>query len=140
MVTFRDMEDRTWSDVDGVLTPTDARYRRHLLDGYRLDVQTWLAAGAGHVLWVVPPVPDLPAIGDLAPMLDRRASRPTTGCCGPCRSAFPDGVGVVDMAAWMLGQDDAPDRPDGLHFSLDGAVDVADRLLMPAAEAAASGT
>ena len=39
MVTFRDMEDRTWSDLDGTLTPTDPRYHQHLLDGYRLDVQ-----------------------------------------------------------------------------------------------------
>ena len=139
MVTFRDMEDRTWSDVDGVLTPTDPRYRRHLLDGYRFDVQTWLSAGAGHVLWVVPPVPDLPAIGDLAPMLDPARIEAYDRVVRTLPLSFPGRVGIVDMAAWMLAQHDAPDRPDGLHFSLDGAVAVADRLLMPAAVAAASG-
>ena len=34
MVTFRDMEDRQWSDAEGLLTPSDRRYRRHLLAGY----------------------------------------------------------------------------------------------------------
>ena len=122
-----------------MLTPTDPRYRQHLLDGYRLDVQTWLAAGVGHVLWVIPPVPDLPAIGDLAPMLDPARIEAYDRVVRALPLSFPGRVGVVDMAAWMLGQHDAPDRPDGLHFSLDGAVDVADRLLMPAAVAAASG-
>ena len=124
MVTFRDMEDRTWSDLDGVLTPTDPRYRQHLLDGYRFDVQTWLVRRRRSRA-VGDPAGARPA-GHRRPRPDARpgaASRPTTGWCGRCRLSFPGRVGVVDMAAWMLGQHDAPDRPDGLHFSLDGAVD-----------------
>ena len=70
MVTFRDMEDRQWSAAEGLLTPTDERFRRHLLEGYEWFVATMHAAGAGTVLFVIPPTPALPAIGDIAPMLD----------------------------------------------------------------------
>ena len=89
--------------------------------------------------WLGDAVMALPAIGDLAPMLDPARIAAYDRVVRTLPVSFPGRVGVVDMAAWMLGQHDAPDRPDGLHFSLDGAVDVADRLLMPAAVAAAAG-
>ena len=137
MVTFRDMEDREWTPAEGVLTPTDPRFRAHLLDGYRVTTEQLLDAGAGHVLWVVPPVPHLPAVGDVAPMLDPARIDAYARVVRALPLSFPGRVSVVDMAAWMDGQHDPPDRPDGLHFSLDGAVEVADRLLMPALAASA---
>ena len=137
MVTFRDMEDRQWSAAEGLLTPTDERFRRHLLEGYEWFVATMHAAGAATVLFVIPPTPALPAIGDIAPMLDRRRIAAYRNVLRELPRRFPDGVAIADMASWYDAQGDPPSRADGLHWTLDAAVEVAEEFLVPAISRAA---
>jgi hypothetical protein len=40
-------------------------------------------------------------------------------------------VEVADLAAWMEATPDPPDRADGLHLTLDGAVEVTTDFLLP---------
>ena len=131
MVTFRDMEDRQWSDAEGLLTPSDRRFRRHLLDGYEWFVTTMHAAGAGTVLFVIPPTPDLPAVGNIAPMLDPDRIEAYRQVLRALPLSFTDGIAVADLAAWYAAHPRPPERADGLHWTLDGAVEVADDYLVP---------
>jgi peptidoglycan/LPS O-acetylase OafA/YrhL len=131
MVTFRDMEDRQWSEVEGLLSPSDRRFRQHLLDGYEWFVTMMQAAGAGTVLFVVPPTPDVPAIGRIAPMLDGERIEAYRRVVRALPLSFTDGIAVADMASWYAAQHDPPARTDGVHFSLDGAVEVAEAFLVP---------
>ncbi len=100
MVTFRDMEDRQWSAAEGVLTPSDQRFRQHLLDGYEWFATTMHAAGAGTVLFVVPPTPDVPAVGKIAPMLDPARIEAYRQVLRALPLSFTDGIAVADMAGW----------------------------------------
>ena len=131
MVTFRDMEDRMWDPAEGVLTPTDERFRRHLLDGYEVITQHMLDAGAGVVIWVIPPTSALPAVGDLAPMLESDRIDAYRRVIRALPLSFPGYVVVADMASWIDGQDRVPERFDGLHWTLDGSVRVTDEFLAP---------
>lgn len=131
MVTFRDMEDRMWLAAEGELTPTDVRFRGHLLDGYEAITRRLLDAGAGRVVWVIAPTPALPAVGDLAPMLEPDRIEAYRRVVRALPLSFPGLVSVADMAAWMEAHDDPPRRFDGLHWTLDAAVRVADEFLVP---------
>jgi len=137
MVTFRDMQDRLWTPSEGVLTPTDERFRQHLLDGYEVLTFELLAAGAGIVMWVVPPTPNLPAYGDLAPMLEPDRIEAYRRVVRALPVSFPGQVVVADLATWLDEQSDPPDRRDGLHWTLDGAVEVTEEFLVPQIFAAA---
>ena len=131
MVTFRDMEDRQWSAAEGVLTPSDERFQRHLLDGYEWFVATMHAAGAGTVLFVIPPTPALPATGAIAPMLDPHRIDAYRHVLRQLPNRLTDGIAIADLATWLEAQRDPPDRADGLHWTLDGAVEVATEFLVP---------
>jgi len=131
MVTFRDLEDRVWDPAEGVLSPTDQRFRRRLLDGYEVITQQMLEAGAGVVIWVIPPTPSLPAIGALAPLLDPDRIDAYRRVVRALQLSFPGQVVVADMASWLDGLDDPPERFDGLHWTLDGSVRVTDEFLAP---------
>lgn len=137
MVTFRDMEDRLWLSSEGVLTPTDERFRQHLLDGYEIITKQILEAGAGTVIWVIPPTPALPPIGELAPMLDADRIDAYRRVVRALPVSFPDRVVVADMASWIDRAAEPPERFDGLHWTLDGAVQIADEFLAPAVVSAA---
>jgi peptidoglycan/LPS O-acetylase OafA/YrhL len=130
MVTFRDMEDRQWSAAEGMLTPTDRRFRQHLLDGYEWFTAMMHAAGAGTVLFVIPPTPDVPAVGNIAPMLDTDRIDAYRRVVRALPLSFTDGIAVADLASWYDAQPHPPKRTDGVHFSLDGAVQVADQFLV----------
>ncbi len=132
MVTFRDMEDRQWSAAEGLLTPSDQRYRRHLLAGYEWFVTMMHMAGAGTVLFVIPPTPAVPAVGNIAAMLDPDRIEGYRRVLRALPLSFTEGIAVADMATWLAGHRDPPTRSDGLHWTLDAAVEVADSFLVPA--------
>jgi peptidoglycan/LPS O-acetylase OafA/YrhL len=132
MVTFRDMEDRQWSAAEGLLTPSDQRYRRHLLAGYEWFVTMMHMAGAGTVLFVIPPTPEVPAVGNIAPMLDPERIDGYRRVLRALPLSFTEGIAVADMATWLADHSDPPVRADGLHWTLDAAVEVANDFLAPA--------
>jgi peptidoglycan/LPS O-acetylase OafA/YrhL len=140
MVTFRDMEDRQWSAAEGLLTPTDRRFRQHLLDGYESFTAMMHAAGAGTVLFVIPPTPDMPAVGSIAPLLDVDRIEAYRRVLRALPLSFTEGIAVADLATWYAAQAEPPRRTDGVHLSLDGAVEVADAFLVPAILDAVEGS
>jgi peptidoglycan/LPS O-acetylase OafA/YrhL len=131
LVTFRDMEDRMWNPAEGVLTPTDEAFRQHLLDGYEVFTSQVLEAGATRVIWVIPPKADLPAVGDLAPMLDDDRIESYRRVLRALPLSFPGQVVTIDLAGWLAAEPDPPERYDGLHWTLDGAVRVTEEFLVP---------
>jgi hypothetical protein len=124
MVTFRDMEDRQWSAVEGLLTPSDQRFRRHLLAGYEWFVTVMHTAGAGTVLFVIPPTPAVPAVGNIAAMLDSERIEGYRRVLRALPLSFTEGIAVADLATWLEDHPDPPARADGLHWTLDAAVEV----------------
>jgi peptidoglycan/LPS O-acetylase OafA/YrhL len=132
MVTFRDMEDRQWSAAEGLLTPSDQKFRRHLLAGYEWFVTMMHRAGAGTVLFVIPPTPAVPAIGNIAAMLEPERIEGYRRVLRALPLSFTEGIAVADMASWLADLPDPPARADGLHWTLDAAVEVADTFLVPA--------
>ena len=92
-------------------------------------------AGAGTVLFVVPPTPAVPAVGSIAPTLDRQRIESYRQVLRALPLSFTDGIAVADMAGWLAAHPDPPARADGLHWTLDGAVEVADDFLVPAISA-----
>ncbi len=132
MVTFRDMEDRQWSAAEGLLTPSDQRYRRHLLAGYEWFVTMMHTSGAGTVLFVIPPTPAVPAVGNIAAMLDPERIEGYRRVLRALPLSFTEGIAVADLAAWLEAHPDPPARADGLHWTLDAAVEVAEDFLIPA--------
>jgi hypothetical protein len=89
-------------------------------------------AGADSVLFVIPPTPALPAIGDIAAMLDPARIDGYRQVLRALPLSFSEGVAVADMAAWLEAHPDPPARADGLHWTPDAAVEVAETYLVPA--------
>jgi hypothetical protein len=138
LVTFRDMEDRMWNPAEGVLTPTDDAFRQHLLDGYEVFTSQVLEAGATRVIWVIPPKADLPAVGRLAPMLEDDRIEAYRRVLRALPLSFPGQVVTIDLAGWLAAEPHPPERYDGLHWTLDGAVRVTEEFLVPEIVAALS--
>ena len=105
MVTLRDIEDREWDPAEGPIGPDDDRFLARLVADYDAATQEFLAAGATDVLWVLPPIPDLPFTGDAAEVLDpSRSARYAGGDGRGRRPAIPGQAAVVDLATWMAAQ------------------------------------
>lgn len=131
MVTTWDIVDHKWED--GVeRAPTDPLFRERLQADYAAITDELLAAGAGSVAWVKPPIPNIlwqdlgtgqeePVRHEvLAEVLDTLAAE------------RPGDVGVVDLRAWLEDSGRAEIRevrPDGVHFDPVQAVAVADEWL-----------
>lgn len=134
MATRTDVKDREWSPDEGPLTILDPRARERIRSDYA-DVTEWiLGAGAPEVVWIEPPVVRVdPAPPDEMTDPKRIAAlhaiiRDTTaGASDPMR------VTSVDLSGWYAESriDDREARPDGMHFEVDGAAEVADRFLGP---------
>ena len=141
MSTLSDVADRTWSTDEGRIGPTDERARERLLQAY-LDVTMRLvAAGVGHVVWLVPPVPIEVLNG---PEMNEPARYATQHqVIADVVATFGTAqVGSVDVDAWVdaVGHhDDRAWRPDGVHLTPDAATQLAEQFLGPSLVLAALG-
>ena len=128
MTTSWDVLDRRWGD-GAVRTPLDPAFADHLLFDFQAITDRLLAAGAGRVVWVREPVPNVfwwssgqaqedPARHDVVyRVMDLVAAR------SPGAS-----VAVVDLPAWLaaVGLDvDRDARPDGVHWAPDSSARIA---------------
>jgi hypothetical protein len=132
MVTMRDVENRIWSDAEGVLDPFDPRYRARLLDAYRTMAERLVAAGVPRVAWVLPPKPIAPFEGEQRVMRDPARYMVQHEVIREVAAAFPDTVQVIDLDSWLTDAGrrvDAGLRPDGLHWSPEGSYWVSDSFL-----------
>jgi hypothetical protein len=131
MVSLRDVEDREWDPAEGPIGPEDDRFLIRLIDDYDAATQEFLAAGATDVLWVLPPIPDLPATGDDARALDPARSVRYAAALAEVVARHPGQATVVDMATWVAAQPTPLDRPDGLHWSQEASARLSAEFLGP---------
>ena len=132
MVTMRDVENRVWSDVEGVLDPFDPRYRARLLDAYRAMAERLVDAGVPRVAWVLPPKPIAPFEGEQRVMRDPARYTVQHDVIRQVAAEYTDLVRVIDLDGWLTAAARRVDtglRPDGLHWSTDGSYWVSDSFL-----------
>ena len=132
MVTMRDVEDRRWSDAEGVISPFDERFRDRLLIDYTVMADRLGAAGVGHIAWVLPPHPIAPFQGEQVKMLDPARYQVQFDVIHEVAAAADGRVTVLDLRAWLDavgGTLDGGMRPDGLHWSEEAGYSVAERYL-----------
>lgn len=133
MATRTDLKDREWSADEGVLTVFDQRAQERIRADYAAVTEWILGAGAPEVVWIEPPVVRVdPAPPDEMTDPDRMAvlhgiirDTVTGGAAGK--------VASVDLAGWYASSeiDDVMARPDGMHFDVVGATEIAGRFLGP---------
>jgi hypothetical protein len=130
MVTTWDVVDHRWDDAE--LTPLDAEFEQRLGADYGAVTDELLAAGAGSVAWIAPPVPNVwwgnQGTGQEDPARHAVVRRVIDGLA----ESHPGQVGVVDLAGWLDQAgltDDRDIRPDGVHFDPDAAHTVAAQFL-----------
>lgn len=129
MVTMRDVEDRSWSDDEGVLAPFDPRFRERLLADYRTFADGLAAQGVDDIAWVLSPAPIAAFQGAQRVMLDPARYEVQFDVIRQVASERTDAVSVVDLNAWLIGNGHADDvswRPDGLHWSPEAAYTIAE--------------
>ena len=138
MVTMRDIEDRVWDDAEGPIGPSDDRFLARLVDDYDAATQSFLAAGATDVLWVLAPMPALPVNAATA-----ASARPAATCPLRGGDAARSPLGTLARRASSISPPGSPReqvppaRPDGLHWSPEAAEVIATDFLGPVATAAA---
>ena len=133
MSTITDVADRVWPDDDRRIGPTDPRYRAALTEAYADITMRLLAAGAPHVVWIVPPVPlavlngpemNEPERYEVQHAVIRETVARFTG----------SPVSAIDLEGWMVAADHASDsswRPDGVHLTEEAAAVIAEQFLGP---------
>ena len=134
MVTIPDLTMREWSGDEGMLLPTDDRYRARMLDDYRAAALTLVAGGVQRIAWVVPPAPSDWWVGWESEIYTPEGWRLLTEVIDTVAGEFPGVVDVVHLDSWFgeLGADnDDAVRSDGLHLSAAGALWVMDEFLGP---------
>ncbi len=133
MATRTDVKDREWSPDEGVLSVFDPRAQERIRADYA-DVTEWiLGAGAPEVVWIEPPVVRVdPAPPDEMTDPERIAVMHTI-IRDTVAAAQAGRVASVDLAGWYGSStiDDIAARPDGMHFDVVGATQVAERFLGP---------
>lgn len=131
MSTVDDVADREWAETEGPLAPTDPRFGARLRSQYRAVARGALDAGAGRVVWVVPPIPSNEFE---AADINVRASHLAVHDAIREVAASERGVVVAEMDGWLsaAGHDDNDDwRPDGTHLSEAGALQLAEQWFGP---------
>ena len=134
LVTMPDAGKREWDSGEGMLRPTDDRYRERMLADYRSMAQRLVAAGVPHVAWVVPAQPAEWWLGWLNDPPPSPGVQQIGSVIEQVAAEFPDLVEVVRLDEWLVDQGldaDGTIREDGLHFTPAGGRRVMDELLGP---------
>lgn len=133
MVTMRDVEDRIFPGIPTPISPLDQRFAVKLLDAYESMAEQLLAAGIGHLAWVIAPPPISDFQGTQVKMLDRHRYEVQWDIIRQVAAQHPDEISVLDADAWLraVGEDRSADvRVDGLHWSESAAVWVSDQFFV----------
>jgi lysophospholipase L1-like esterase len=132
MNSVNDVSDRRWSDAEGSIAPMNPLYRQRLFDAYRDTTQSILDRGVAHVVWVVPPIPDVP--WERVEMQDPARYQAQHDVIEEVADSFPAGVSTLDLDTYSTAtalDHDPQWRPDGLHFSAAAAGDLATTYIGP---------
>lgn len=139
MTTSWDVLARRW-DGGPSLGPTDAEYAARLGIDFATITDRLLEAGAGVVVWIRHPLPNVFWLNGGQGQEDPVLQGVLYQAMDDVAAARPDRVVVVDLASWVDAAglaDDHEVRPDGVHWSPEASLDVARRFLGPALVAAA---
>jgi hypothetical protein len=126
LTTSWDVLDRRWEDGT-VLTPLDPAYRDRILFGFQAITDRLLSAGAGRVVWVREPIPNVFwwSSGQAQEQPERHDVLYRTM---DTIAELTDRVDVVDLPAWLASQGldrDQEARPDGVHWSPEASTRIA---------------
>ncbi len=139
MVTLPDVLERSWSDDEGLLRPSDPRYAERRRTEYAAFADELRAAGVEQVVWVVPPRPTERWLQSVVnPVLDDEWDA-FVDAIQEVAELDPDHTRVVRLDEWMRANEpaDGSMRPDGLHLTPAAAAVVMDRFMGPVVLAAA---
>jgi peptidoglycan/LPS O-acetylase OafA/YrhL len=131
MTSTWDIIDQRW-DGDELLAPTDPEYRARLVATYTQLVDDLTAAGAGRVVFVREPVPNVWWNGSLEGEGDPERHAALAAVYEEIATSRPETVRIIDLASWYSrnGFDtDRDARPDGVHLAPEAATLVVDRFL-----------
>ena len=148
LVWARDQAPRRWSKSEGELTPHDDAFLMRLIHDYDAIAHEIVTTSDARVVWIRPPKGDSWWLNLDPQFLDESAHEIVEGVMHRVAEANPSRVEVLDLRTWMESDGIALDhaaRPDGLHFTIEAATDVATRWLGPqlvlaAARAASAST
>jgi lysophospholipase L1-like esterase len=122
MVSSWDVAERRWDDGTES-DPTDPLHQQRVGDDYTRLTERILAAGAAEVIWVLQPTPDGFWAGRGDGQDDDRWQQTSRDAVIALAATEPR-VDVLDLVGWMAANDllgDVDTRPDGIHFSPEGA-------------------
>jgi peptidoglycan/LPS O-acetylase OafA/YrhL len=139
MTTSWDVLERRW-DGGPSLLPTDPEYAARLGIDFATITDRVLEAGAGVVVWIRHPLPNVFWLNGGEGQEDPALQGVLYDAMEDVAAARPDRVVVVDLAGWVDDAglaDDQVARPDGVHWSPEASLDVARRFLGPELVAAA---
>jgi peptidoglycan/LPS O-acetylase OafA/YrhL len=125
MTTSWDVIDRRWAGE--ALTPLDDEYASRLAGDFDDVSQRIVAAGAGHVVWVLEPIPNVYWWSSGQAQEDP-ARHAAAYAAMRAAAAADERVSVVDLPAWLDAVSLSADRdarPDGVHWSPPAAARIA---------------
>ncbi|MFV0309798.1 MAG: acyltransferase family protein, partial [Desertimonas sp.] len=127
MQTVADTATRTFEEARAPLGVEDPDFDEFLAVEYESQLFDLVAAGASKVAWVIPPPQLHPVTGE---PLDALAQPAIRRAVDTVARRHPDLVTVIDVDAWQQTRA-ASLRPDGLHYSPNGAALLAESLVGP---------
>jgi len=131
MTTSWDVLDRRWPET-GEVVPTDQPYRERIIRDVA-DVSDRLAAsGSGKVVWVREPIPNVYWWGSGQAQEDPTRHAEIYAAMDAAAESGGGRVAVVDLPAWLREQGldvDQAARPDGVHWSPEASLRIADEYL-----------
>jgi hypothetical protein len=131
MTTSWDLLDRRW-DGETALTPLDAEYADRMAVDYAAVTDDLLAAGAGSVAWIRPPIPNVWWMNQGTGQEDPARHAVANAIYEDLATSHPGEVGVIALDGWLIGaglDDDETVRPDGVHWDPEAALRVAEEYL-----------
>jgi hypothetical protein len=131
MTTSWDLLDRRW-DGETVLTPLDTEYADRMAVDYTTVTDDLLAAGAGSVAWIRPPIPNVWWMNQGTGQEDPARHAVANTIYDELAASRPGEVGVVALDTWLISaglDDDESVRPDGVHWDPDAALRIVEEYL-----------
>jgi hypothetical protein len=134
MTTIADVAPRVFDPSVGPLSPVDLDFVERARIDYLAVTNLILANSSAHVVWIKPPLTNAYWMD-----IDSEARDPVVHSAmevvmADVVTAYPARVALLDLRTWLEDQgldQDQSIRPDGIHFGLDGSLDVATRWLGP---------
>jgi peptidoglycan/LPS O-acetylase OafA/YrhL len=122
LVTLPDAVERTWTEEEGVLSPSDPRFRERMVADYARLADQLADGGVGRVVWVVPARPTDQFLRNVVNPIEDSDWETFLGVIRATAARHPDIIELLDLEEWCATNDpDASLRPDGLHIARDVA-------------------